>query len=67
MTQDIEKYSKVRGKLIENNIAARTKFINQKVSDWGGTGYRQSARMLTKYEVLVKKEDFYKAQQIIRL
>jgi hypothetical protein len=65
ITQDIEKYARVRGKLIENNIAARTKFVNQKISNWGGTGYRQSARMLTTYEILVKKEDFDKVQQVI--
>lgn len=67
ITNDMEEYARVRGKLIDNGIKSKTKIIGNSSID------RNSAPMSIglhnhnrkRYELFVKKEEVHKAYEVI--
>ncbi|MCT4562794.1 MAG: hypothetical protein N4A68_00490 [Maledivibacter sp.] len=55
-TQDVEEYAKIKGKLMNENIKVKTRMNNR---------YTSSRRRQTTYNILVKSEEVYKANNII--
>lgn len=59
-TQNIEKYAKVKGKLLNNKIEIKTEMFSSGGGEGsGGDGFA------TTYHILVRSEDIYKANEII--
>ncbi|HBX22341.1 MAG TPA: hypothetical protein DEF34_01715 [Desulfotomaculum sp.] len=57
-TQSVEDYARFIGKLMDAGIKYRSNLVNQGDSHRGGLG------QFTTYEVLVKKEDMYKLNEV---
>ncbi len=61
-TQNLEEYARVKGKLADNNIMVKTKVTNN------STGFSRADRYGSakdSYEILVKENEIYKANEII--
>lgn len=58
-TQNIEKYAKVKGKLLNNRIKTKTEMFSSGGGQGGGYGFA------TTYHILVKSEDIHKASEMI--
>ncbi|MDK2933940.1 MAG: hypothetical protein PWP27_1750 [Clostridiales bacterium] len=65
ITQDVEQYARIRGKLMDNNITVRTKFFNHNAGYVEARGYYGRTQDMTTYEILVKEADINKANQIV--
>lgn len=60
--QNLEEYARVKGKLADNNIVSKTKVTNN------STGFSHTGRygsVKDSYEILVKENEIYKANEII--
>jgi hypothetical protein len=58
-TQNVAEYSSIKGKLENNDITYKTKSISSGGGEGGGYGFA------TTYQILVPKEDAYKANEAI--
>ncbi|WP_425429508.1 hypothetical protein [Desulfoscipio geothermicus] len=58
-TQNIEKYAKVKGKLLNNKIKIKTEMCSSGGGQGGGYGFA------TTYHILVRSEDIHKANEAI--
>jgi hypothetical protein len=61
-TQDLEQYTKVKGILIDKNIVVKTKIIN---NSGGLTRSERSGYIKNCYEILVKQESVYQANNAL--
>ncbi|HBX24512.1 MAG TPA: hypothetical protein DEF34_12915 [Desulfotomaculum sp.] len=58
-TQNIEKYAKVKGRLLNNNLRMKTEMFSSGGGHGGGYGFA------TTYHILVRLEDVHKASEIL--
>ena len=58
-TQNVDEYAKVKGKLLNNKIKAKTEMFSSGGGQGGGYGFA------TTYHILVRSEDIYKANEVI--
>ncbi|PHJ37768.1 hypothetical protein P378_14065 [Desulforamulus profundi] len=66
-TQDPQKYASAKGKLMNHNIPVKTEIINPNRSSFGRGGhdpFGSQSRFIT-YNILVKKEDIHRANEVI--
>jgi hypothetical protein len=60
--QDLEQYARTKGKLLNNNIVVKTKIIN---NSGGFSRSGRSGNIKNSYEIMVKPEFVYRANEII--
>lgn len=69
MTNNLEEFASIRGRLLDNGIKTKTKIDGNSLGDRGrGRGMPRmstGSNMVNNYEILVKKEDVHKANQVI--
>lgn len=65
ITSDMEEYARVRGKLIDSGIRSKTKISGNSFTDRKHSAIAFSSVNRSSYEIFVKKEDVYKANQVI--
>ena len=61
LTNNLDKYAGIRGRLMDNGVKAKTKITNNSSGGIGNSVMPNS----TNYEIFVRKEDVHRANQII--
>lgn len=59
-TTDVEQYARLKGRLSDNGIRTKTKFLNSGGGYGGGYGHSSI------YDILVKAADLHRARQLIQ-
>lgn len=66
ITNNMEEYAHVRGKLIDNGIKSKTKINGNRFKNRNIPAVAFSSVYRSSYEIFVKKEDEHKAYEVIR-